>query len=36
VAGGAVDTEDAARFCDRCARGKIEQLQPVAEENVIL
>lgn len=34
--GGAVDAEDTAGFVDGGTPGQIEQLQPVAEEHVIL
>jgi hypothetical protein len=36
VVGGTVDTEDAARLRDADAAGEVDELQPVAEEHVIL
>jgi len=36
VVGRAVDTEGAAGMADRAAPGEVEQLQPVAEEDIIL
>ena len=36
VVGRTVDTEDAARLRDADAAGEVDELQPVAEEDVIL